>query len=219
MMEGSPQGIAIEMLREIAPVRRLLDVGCGNGNIAEQIKGLKLVQEIYGVDIDEKLLGEAKKKGMITSKVDLEKERLPFPDSFFDVILCIDVIEHIVNIYHLLSEIRRTLRTNGCLIISTPNIQFIYHIIRLILGYGPKTSFDPHRDYYRANLYDGGHIHYFTIKDLRSLLVRHHFKILTVRGTYNVSKKILKRILKVVSDNPLLLQWLCPGFVIKAQAV
>jgi len=118
----------------------------------------------------------------------------------------------------MLSEIRRVLKKGGFLIISTPNIQFIYHIIKLILGSGPKTSFGSNKKYYGSELYDGGHVHYFTVKDMRELLTKYNFQILTNRGTYNITKPILKNVLKYVSSS-FLLKWLSPGFVIKAKAI
>jgi len=215
MIEGSPQEIAIEMFKEIGSVERILDIGCGDGKVAEQLKKLGLSQGIYGVDMDEKLLNKAKEKGIEVYRVDLENEKLPFPDNFFDVVLCIDVIEHIVNIYHLLSEIKRVLKSNGFLIVSTPNVRFIYHIIRLILGYGPKTSFNP-SEYYGADLYDGGHVHYFTIKDLRNLLIRYGFKLLEVRGTYNVGLYVVRGLSKFASKTKIFYNYLCPGIVTMA---
>jgi len=191
---GSPQKIAIEMLKGIK-VHRILDVGCGNGKVAHEILKQKLGEKVYGIDLDETLLSQAKKEGVITHKLDLNFEKFPFSDEYFDIVISIDVIEHILNLNHFLSEINRVLKKDGILVLSTPNIQFIYYIIKLILGYGPKTSFGKGK-YYGAELYDGGHIHYFTLKDLIKLLNYNHFIVLDVRGTYNVSKTYLKTIMK-----------------------
>jgi len=78
IVEGSPQYIALTLLKEIGYSKRVLDVGCGDGELALEIIRLKLAQEIYGVDIDEELLSKARERGIITFRVNLEKDKLPF---------------------------------------------------------------------------------------------------------------------------------------------
>lgn len=216
MMEGSPQGIAIRFIEELGRVNKILDVGCGKGEVGYILLTKKISKYVYGVDVDEDALKEARKKGLLTFKVDLNSEKLPFPEEFFDIIISLDVIEHIINIDNMMSEIRRVLKTNGILIISTPNVQFIYHIIRLILGYGPRTSFGDAK-YYGSELYDHGHVHYFTIKDLRNILERYNFEILSIRGTYNVRNKVLRNIMKLSSKTTVTIAYFCPGIVIMAR--
>ncbi|MGH7823520.1 MAG: class I SAM-dependent methyltransferase [Candidatus Binatia bacterium] len=50
------------------------------------------------------------------------EERLPFPDGDFDVVLCVEGIEHVKNRHRLLEELRRVLRRGGRLILTTPNM-------------------------------------------------------------------------------------------------
>lgn len=209
-------GPVLEILEDLGKVNRLLDVGCGDGEKSHLIKQLGLVEEVYCVDIDENLLLKARKRNLLVYKVDLNKDKLPFPDEFFDVTICLDVVEHIINLDNLFTEIWRVLKPKGVLVISTPNIQWIYHIIRLILGYGPKTSFG-NAEYYGTDLYDHGHVHYFTARDLCKLLERYHFKVVMVRGTYNIDRRILGKIMKLASKNSILLRYLCPGIVVKAE--
>jgi len=220
--EGSPKQIALEMLRAYVTYRggklnNLLDTGCGDGTLAFLIKKEGLAQNVYGVDIDENLLQIAKRRGILVYRVNLEIEKLPFQNEYFDAVLLIDVIEHIINIDNILREIYRVLKKTGVLVLSTPNIQFIYHIVRLFMGYGPRTSFHRSKSvsYYRSELYDGGHVHYFTVKDIYDLLNTYGFICVKTKGTYNVSKKIVRKIMKLASKSSLLLQFLCPGFVVQ----
>ena len=61
---------------------RILDVGCGRGEHIEIFNQMGF--ESYGVDID----GVAKEKGLKAEIVDLEKERLPYEDNFFEASEC-----------------------------------------------------------------------------------------------------------------------------------
>lgn len=216
MMNGSPQEIATRFCEELGCIDKALDVGCGKGEVGYTLIKRKISKHVYGVDVDEEALKVARKRGISTCRVDLSSEKLPFSDEFFDVVLCLDVIEHVVDVDNVMSEIRRVLKPNGILIISTPNVQFIYHIIKLILGYGPRTSFGDVK-YHGSELYDCGHVHYFTAKDLCNLLGRWSFRVVSIRGSYNVRNKILRSIMKLSSKNSLLLKYLCPGIVIKAE--
>ena len=134
--------------RHVKKCNRLLDVGCGDGVLSFFLKGKVL--RIYGIDKSEGDLKIAKKRGVFTKKIDLERENLPYQDSFFDFVTCLDVIEHIKDPHGLVKEIYRVLKNGGRLIISTPNIRFSDHLVTLIFrGHFPTTSED-------KTAYDGG---------------------------------------------------------------
>lgn len=112
----------IELLPESA--NDVLDVGCGTGTF-EQIMLLypnKSDINITGVDFSSKSIEVAKSK-QIPKAVFLcgEAERLPFRDNSFDCCLLIEVVEHISDKESAIKELRRVLRTDGTLIITTPN--------------------------------------------------------------------------------------------------
>ena len=64
-------------------------------------------------------------------KVNLELDRWPFRDELFDVIVCLEVLEHFSNDpMHALTEARRVLRPGGQLVVSTPNIGSLTSMLR-----------------------------------------------------------------------------------------
>lgn len=62
-----------------------------------------------------------RKRGIDSFGLNLEKDRLPLEDNSFDLVTLLEVIEHIENKKHILSEIYRVMRENGHLILTTPD--------------------------------------------------------------------------------------------------
>lgn len=187
----------------------LLDVGCENGIIEYFLRNK--VRNIYGIDNSKKALKIAKKRGLKTKHVDFDKERFPFSSNFFDVVTCLDVIEHVKDPKRLLKEIYRVVKKGGKVIIATPNIRFTNHIFELLIkGKFPKTSMD-------TTVYDGGHLHFFTYKDLIDLLVNTGFVIDKVEGIINKPKRGFKgQILELILGKNIMLEFRAPGILLKA---
>jgi cyclopropane fatty-acyl-phospholipid synthase-like methyltransferase len=140
---------------------RLLDVGCGRGEIIRHC--MRLGVEAFGIDYaevatvmtrdvirqeQESATGEATASGVLRS----DAKRLPFPDSYFDRVLLFDVVEHLYpwELQQALEEIGRVLRDDGRLIVHTaPNRwydKYAYPIVRFVrhlLGQGSAYPKDP----------------------------------------------------------------------------
>ena len=99
----------------------VLDIACGNGY------GSSLISEkaalVYGVDIDQTTINEAKilypKKNLnfLTGSAD----KIPVLDHSVDVVVSFETIEHHDKHDEMMSEIKRVLKNDGILIISTPD--------------------------------------------------------------------------------------------------
>jgi len=142
--------------------RRLLDIGCYSGRFVTLVKNR--FAEFYGVDQDPEALKTASLRGIAVSCLDIESVELPYDRGFFDVVVATDIIEHLRDPVRFAVECRRVLAPGGKLILTTPNVRYIYHILRLVLGGRfPRTSSDP-------SPWDCGHIRHFTFRDIRELL-------------------------------------------------
>lgn len=115
--------------------KKILELGCGDGSLAREMKTL-LRAEVYGVDLSEKALTVASKRGIIIKKADLNK-RFPFGDRSFDLVISDQVIEHIYDTNSFISESRRVIKDSGRLIIITPNLSFWMNRILFLLGVYP----------------------------------------------------------------------------------
>ena len=103
----------------------VLDIACGEGYGTALIG--KYAQKAYGVDIDESCIQWASARyGAIDNKLAFKKgaiENIPLQDGSVDVIISFETIEHVnVDAQQLFAyEIKRVLKKDGLLIISTPN--------------------------------------------------------------------------------------------------
>lgn len=107
--------------RYIRPGDRVLDVGFGLGY------GLEIMiaagGKLSGIDIDCKAVNNAqqlvKEYSSIEEIREYDGKTIPYPDKSFDIVTCIDVIEHVPDYLGLLVEMVRV--SQGAVIISTPN--------------------------------------------------------------------------------------------------
>ena len=113
--------LAFDLLNKIEG-RVALDLGCGVGEFSEILRNKNY--KVFCVDGIKEFIERIKKRGFTMYLIDLERERLPFKDNTFDLIVSLEVIEHIWNTDHFLNEISRVLKTEGYLIISTPNYNY-----------------------------------------------------------------------------------------------
>ena len=108
----------IEMLADIpAAGKTLLDVSCKEGDVLQAVKPQGFL--VRGTNFEPS--GPGLNGIPIDYGVNL-LQRLPYDDASFDVILLVEVIEHLENHRSALGELARILKPNGVLIMTTPNI-------------------------------------------------------------------------------------------------
>jgi ubiquinone/menaquinone biosynthesis C-methylase UbiE len=104
------------LLSPLPPGRLVLDVGCGHGKLAAP---LAAAHQVVGVDFVPLGLPEARDRGLSVFQAD--GTALPFVDDQFDVVLCAEVFQNLVDIRPVLSELGRVCRPTGIVIVSTLN--------------------------------------------------------------------------------------------------
>lgn len=146
---------------------KILDIGCGIGLIGEQIK--KKGNIVYGIDLSKGAVNNARKKGIIAKVADIQK-KIPFKNNFFDGIILGEIIEHIYDTDKFLQEVRRKLKKDGYIILTTPNLATLGRRLLLFFGKNPHIEY-----YFRED--SAGHIRYFVKDTLFKLLSDNGFKI------------------------------------------
>lgn len=123
MLSSQPEAMFlkyIDVVKDLVkPNNKVLDVGCGAGNFlynaSSRIKNVKF----YGVDISETSISKCNQQGLDCALYN--GNDLPFPDSSFDIVGSINVLEHTNNPALFLDEKLRVLRSGGFLIVACPN--------------------------------------------------------------------------------------------------
>jgi len=146
----------------------VLDIGCGTGETLEVIRQATGI-EGTGMDISDRALSSVASKGFATLSIDLTAEGAYVP-SVFDHIVMFEVIEHIADAETMLSKLQGRFRKN--LFITTPNLGYIAHRLRMLFGRFPVTyMLDPRE-----------HVRYWTTRDFRVWLSWLGYTEVYVRG-------------------------------------
>jgi SAM-dependent methyltransferase len=151
-----------------------LDYGCGPGHLLREVCGLDLPLDCWGVDsspasvalVNQQLATEPHWQGAAL----LESTRAPFPDCFFDIVACIETIEHLSDevLAGLLEDIGRILRPGGIALFSTPHEEDL----EVTMVYCPFCD---------AEFHGMQHFRSFSVGSLRALLISAGFRVLFCR--------------------------------------
>ncbi len=118
-------------LKNIPKTAKILDMGCGEGHLVEKYR--ESGYDIIGLDLN--YSSEYVKKGDIRNT--------PFSDGDFDVILCLDVLEHLnfMDQVPAVKEMHRILKKDGIALLALPNLaHFISRISFILTGNLIRTS-------------------------------------------------------------------------------
>jgi 2-polyprenyl-3-methyl-5-hydroxy-6-metoxy-1,4-benzoquinol methylase len=156
-------------IKTIGKNKNVLDIGCYDGFITEKIR--KYGNKITGLEVSKQGVKWCKARKIKVIEQDLES-KFPFKDNTFDTVFGGEIIEHIFDTDSLLQEIKRVLKPNGSLVLTTPNIAALTRRLKLLLGLNPLMDIgliSPQGEK------SAGHIRYFTKNSLNQLLKRNGF--------------------------------------------
>ena len=114
--------------------KKIMDAGVGMGRLLERFPAL----ERYGMDISRGYLRLAKEKGIEVCMALIED--MPYKNDFFDIVVCTDVLEHVLDLNLAVTKILNTVKEDGILIVRVPyrenlseylNPDFPYQLVHL----------------------------------------------------------------------------------------
>lgn len=168
-------GVILPKINKSEKPMKLLDIGCYDGGVGMILKnkfGKKC--QIYGVDSAPNSVKMALKNGLKAKLNDITKG-INFESNMFDYVFAGEIIEHLYDTDFFLEEIKRVLKPNGILIITTPNFISFGRRIYYLFGKGAfmEQSFTlPDRA--------AGHIRFYTFDSLKELVEMHNYKTLEI---------------------------------------
>ena len=115
--------------------RRILEVGCGWGELAEWL-GRDTGAEVVATDLSPHMVELARGRGVAAEVADVQE--LPFEDGAFDVAVAAWMLYHVPDLDRGLAELARVLRPGGRLVAVT-NSRLHLHELRELVGSGPST--------------------------------------------------------------------------------
>lgn len=153
--------LAVLLHGNVGSTTAILDVGCGAAN--SYAPALASRADAYvGVDVSSKAV-ELARAGGLDARVIEDAASLPFADDTFDLVVCVEVLEHLFAPHRAASEARRVLRPGGKLVGSAPNAVYWRLRANMVFGYwnplGDAQSVerpwrDPHIRFFSPRIMD-----------------------------------------------------------------
>lgn len=166
--------VVVDLVQAHAPgARRVLDAGCGNGSLAAHLKARGYEVEGFDLSTSGIRLATETYPGIpfrVASAYDDLRPLYPEP---FDVVVSLEVVEHLFEPRVYVRRLRQVLRPGGLLVLSTPYHGWLKNVVVAAAG-----KFDHHMN----PLWDGGHIKFWSRATLGHLLTEAGYRVVAFRG-------------------------------------
>lgn len=152
--------------------KRILDVGSASGRMANEISKIFPEAKITGVDAYKRAIDYGNRVyPHIQFKV-ADAHKLPFKSGIFDLIICYEVIEHLVDPLTALKEMKRVLSKDGRLIVAMDSGNWLFRIVWWI---SEKTI---------SSVWQNAHLHPYKHRELEKVIKESGLKIVRKRFSH-----------------------------------
>jgi 2-polyprenyl-3-methyl-5-hydroxy-6-metoxy-1,4-benzoquinol methylase len=165
---NNPNFSLFEKIYQVAKKRgkpgcKILDVGCGTGDLLGYLRSKDKSFDCHGID----LAANAPREGIHFIKGDFLTADY---DAKFDLVVSLAVIEHIVDVSGFVDRMRQLCNPDGLVVVMTMNDDcFTYRIARVLFKLGYKTPLQ--------RLYDKHHLNHFSMSSLKDLLEKNGLRV------------------------------------------
>lgn len=173
--EVAPEELRPLFAEHVRPVDDCLDVGCGDG--ANGVYLAAHAHSYVGVDVSQTAVDLTRARGLKALRV-TGASALPFDDHSFDIVVCVEVFEHLFTPQLAAAEARRVLRPDGRLIVTVPNAAYWRDRIDALFGVWQPGGDDRGR----AEPWRSPHIRFFRPATLKQMLMDAGFVRVDVAG-------------------------------------
>lgn len=188
--EAAYFGVVRDELVECIPPgpHRVLELGAGDGATGSAIKQSGKAAEVVGVELVEAAAQKAAARIDRVITGDIEKLTLPYPAGYFDYIVCGDVLEHLVDPWKTLVNLRPLLAERGKIIASIPNVRYRHVVVNLLFGGEWK--------YQNVGVLDRTHLRFFTKKSIARMFHETGYEVERMTPKY---KKAEERLVNAIT--------------------
>ncbi len=149
--------------------KNVLDIGCRDGRTLKWLKLKQKCEKIYGIEISKYHSEKAKEFLDDIENINVEENWNYFPGKKFELILVLDTLEHLIDPWDFLKNIKSKLADDGFIIISVPNIRH-YSILKNLFLFG-------NWEYDDSGILDNTHLRFFTKKSLNKLFTKEGLRV------------------------------------------
>jgi SAM-dependent methyltransferase len=162
-------------------VDRVLEVGCGGGDTLAHLQATGRCRWTYGVELFPEAAQIARGRLDEVYEGNIEQLDPPIAPASLDVVLCLDVFEHLIDPWTTASRLARLLKRGGALIASIPNVRHFRVVMPLLLR--------GRWDYAEFGLMDRTHLRFFTEHSASELVRQAGLRVDAVRKSGLESKR------------------------------
>ena len=163
--------------------KKILEIGCASGYFGSAIKARQPC-EVWGIELSEEY---GKSAADLLDKViigDVAVKLNEVPEKYFDCIICNDVLEHLVDPFSLLDNLKRYVIPDGNIVCSIPNIRY-YRVLKELLLQGDWK-------YDSSGVLDITHLRFFTKKSILRTFMERAWEVRQIEGINPTSSRTFK---------------------------
>jgi 2-polyprenyl-3-methyl-5-hydroxy-6-metoxy-1,4-benzoquinol methylase len=172
----TPRADVVAMLSRTP--RRCLDIGCSNGALSRVFSDAGA--DTWGIELDRQLASEADKVlgHVLVGDAGEQVATLVANGSEFDTIIAADILEHTVDPWKIMGDVRKLITSDGQMVVSLPNVRFYTTLVWLVI----KGRWR----YEDRGVHDRTHLRWFTDANARDMFDGAGFCVDTMVSHYRL---------------------------------